>query len=226
MKIGKRNNGPFKRFGTEGRSAVSGGRNRQIIPALCNIIGTFLILAVIMTALPLTLPRLEGYKIFNVISGSMEPTLSVGSVVYARYVDPSEVNEGDVIVYNRNSTVITHRVVMNQKVEGYFVTKGDANSQADPEPVPYSEFIGVVEHHFPIIGRFYSIYSSIMGKTYAMMLAASGLLLNILAARLRFSDDLERGERADEEGNSFRKVLNGLNSDDKAEEQQENSTEE
>ena len=40
-------------------------------PVLCNVLGIFLIVLVLALILPLTLPRMMGYEVFNVISGSM-----------------------------------------------------------------------------------------------------------------------------------------------------------
>ncbi len=179
----------------------------QIAPALCNIIGTALIIAVIFTALPLTLPRLSGYMIYNVISGSMEPTLSVGSVIYAKYKEPSEIEKGEIIVYDHNGTVITHRVERNFEIDRCFITKGDANMNPDPDEVPYENYIGVMDRHFPIVGRFYSAYSSTVGKVYAGLLAACGLMLNLIATRLRYAMDYERESSDREESEEYKKEL-------------------
>ena len=70
----------------------------MFIPALCNVIGTLLIIAVIATSVPLAVPSLLGYEIYNVTSGSMEPELPVGSVIYVEHVKPESVQPGDIIV--------------------------------------------------------------------------------------------------------------------------------
>ena len=60
-------------------------------PALCSVIGTLMLLVVIAAALPLTVPNFMGYEIYNVVSGSMEPTVPVGSIIYVKEIDPVEV---------------------------------------------------------------------------------------------------------------------------------------
>ena len=108
------------------RSPRKGG---GLIPALCSVIGTLILVAAILTVLPVTVPRFLGYEIYNVISGSTEPEIPVGSVVYVKETEPAEIEEGDVIAFTSMGTVVTHRVKQNRVVEGEFVTKGDANEQ-------------------------------------------------------------------------------------------------
>ncbi len=57
-------------------------RGGKLIPALCNLLGTLILVLVIASCLPLTVPRLFGYEIYEVVSGSMEPEIPVGSVIY------------------------------------------------------------------------------------------------------------------------------------------------
>ena len=53
-----------------------------------NLLGSLIMLAVILLCLALAAPRLAGIKTFVVISGSMEPAIPVGSMVYSKEVDP------------------------------------------------------------------------------------------------------------------------------------------
>ena len=120
--------------------------------ALCSAAGTIILVLVILACLPLTLPRLAGYSLYSVISGSMEPEIPVGSLVLIHDADPVYVEEGDVIAFYGaadSSAVITHRVVSNSPVVGEIITKGDANAERDMNPVDYENFIGKVEHVVP-----------------------------------------------------------------------------
>ena len=171
-------------------SKRKGGR---FFPALCGILGTLILLAVIAVSAPLTVPRLLGYEMYQVVSGSMEPELPVGSVVYVKTVRPEEIREGDVIAFHKDDDdVVTHRVVANYGFDGKFTTKGDANEVQDFDPVPYSALIGRVEHHVPVIGAFMGLLAGTVGKVYLLCMAACGVMFNILASRLR----LRRQERA------------------------------
>ena len=164
------------------RTAGKGGR---FIPALCNLFGTLILLLVIASCLPMTVPRLMGYEIYEVVSGSMEPEIPVGSVVYVKETKPEDIQEGDVIAFWSGDSVITHRVTRNKLVEGEFATKGDANAAEDIRTVAYSELIGRVTYHFPVIGELMRLYTSNIGKIYVIAFAACGAMLNMLASRLR-----------------------------------------
>ena len=86
----------------------------KILPALCGVLGTLILLAVIAVSAPLTVPRLLGYEMFEIVSGSMEPTIPVGSVVYVKNVEPEKIESGDIIAfYKDEGDIVTHRVVTN-----------------------------------------------------------------------------------------------------------------
>ena len=173
----------------------------MFIPALCNVIGTLLLIAVIATSIPLAVPSLLGYEIYNVTSGSMEPTLPVGSVIYVEHVEPETVKSDDIIAFHSGGSVVTHRVVDNYLFEGKIATKGDANAMQDFSDVKYSDFIGRVKYHFPYLGNYLMIYSNPITKIYLMVLAFCGVMFNILAGRMRrraeekFREEVERWER-------------------------------
>ena len=164
------------------RPAAKGG---NFIPALCNVAGTLILLTVIASCLPMTIPRIIGYELYNVVSGSMEPEIPIGSVVYVESVDPVDVQEGDVIAFQSGDSVVVHRALENHSVEGVFVTKGDANEGEDFNDVPYSDLIGRVSRHYPMLGALMEIYTSNVGKVYVVCFAACGAMLNMLAGRLR-----------------------------------------
>ena len=164
------------------KSRAKGGSFKAF---LCNLTGFLMLAAVIATALPLTVPRFMGYEIYEVITGSMEPALPVGSVVYVSPAAPEDVNEGEVIAFTDDGSVVTHRVRENRFVVGEFITKGDANAQEDLAPIPYSALIGRVVFSVPVVGRFLAVYASRVGKIYALVFAACGVMFNLLAGRIR-----------------------------------------
>ena len=63
------------------------------------IIGNILIVIVILACLPVAIPKLLGLQGYDVISGSMEPSISVGSIVYVKNVEFAELATGDVIAF-------------------------------------------------------------------------------------------------------------------------------
>ena len=161
---------------------TGGGR---LAPVLCNIFGIFILLSVIVTCLPATVPRLWGYKIYNVVSGSMEPEIPIGSIVYVEPARLEEIAEVDIIAFHSGDSIVVHRVVRNKVVEGEFITKGDANAEEDMNSVPYVSVVGRIKAHYPLLGRMLALYTSNVGKAYAVCFAACGAMFNILASRLR-----------------------------------------
>lgn len=180
----------------------NGAGSGKTLPALCNVLGTMMIVAVIALCLPLAIPNVLGYQVFNVISGSMEPAIPVGSAIYVRDVDPTEIDEGQIIAFYEEGDVVTHRVTANLTSASEVVTKGDANEVEDFKPVPYDEVIGVVDYTAPMIGAFMSIYASVVGKVYLLLTAACGLMLNILASRMR-ADRREREREIDRKADAL-----------------------
>ena len=156
-----------------------------ILPAVCNILGTLILFSVILLCIPVTLPKLFGYQIYDVVSGSMEPEIPVDSVVYVKETLPEEIKEGDVAAFRSSGSVIIHRIVEKRIVEGQFITKGDANTQVDIEKIPYDAMIGVVTFHIPFLGVVMTVLTSNVGKAYLICYAASGAMFYMLAGRLK-----------------------------------------
>lgn len=78
-----------------------------------------------------------------VVSGSMEPEIPVGSLVFIDQHDQS-VDPGDVLAYrigDTMDTIIVHRVV-DQNNDGTYITKGDSNDTADPASVTKQQIVG------------------------------------------------------------------------------------
>ncbi len=167
-----------------GKRARRGSR-RSLPAVLCRILGTLMLIVLVLFCLPLTLPRVWGWHIYTVVSGSMEPYIPTGSLLYIRQAQPEDMAEGDVIAYyggTGSGAVITHRVVENRVVMGEFITKGDANQEADINPVRYADFIGQVAYSIPEAGKAAAFFTSAAGKRTAGYLVAAAVLLHLLAA--------------------------------------------
>lgn len=150
-------------------------------------LGSLIIILVIIVCIPLTVPKLLGYENYTVISGSMEPAIAVGSLVYAKPQDAATVEAGQVIVYrpvngsgDPDEISITHRVVTNDTEKREFITKGDANAQNDMYPVPYSNMIGVVKAQLPFLGSVAVLFASASGKLAILAFLLAGFLLTVI----------------------------------------------
>ena len=169
---------------TDATSATQKRGKRAWLPGFCRVVGVVLLVVVIGLCVPVTLPRIFGFEIYEVVSGSMDPAIPVGSVLYVKEVDLAGVAEGDVIAYQDVDEVVAHRVVHNRSTLGEFVTKGDANNTEDREPIKYDAVVGRVEQHIPYLGMFMALYSTVAGKIYLLLTAGIGFLLWLHADRL------------------------------------------
>ena len=129
-------------------------KRNQLLKKIWNVSSTFLVGLFVLLAVFLMGSRLLGYQVFNVISGSMEPTYSVGDLIYVKDVNPYEVEVGTPITFvlNENLVVATHRVVEVDEENKHFYTKGDANDTADASPVHFNNVIGVPQFSIPLLG--------------------------------------------------------------------------
>lgn len=159
---------------------------------LCSGLGLTLLLVVIVLCLPLTIPRFLGYELYAIVSGSMEPSIPVGSVVYARPAEVSMIQEGDVVVFyggHDSTTVITHRTVENRKDEQELLTKGDANAGNDVLPIAYENVIGKVSLSIPFLGFLLPLVTEFSGKLYLAGVLGAGVLFRILGSRLKEDEE-------------------------------------
>lgn len=140
---------------------------------------TVLVVLVVVFAIFLMGSRLVGLQVFNVISGSMEPTYSVGDLLYVKEVDPDSVKVGDPITFvlNEDLVVATHRVVAIDSENRQFTTKGDANETEDATPVHFNNLVGVPVFAIPLLG-----YVSAYIQNPPGMYVAIGLGIVLLAA--------------------------------------------
>ena len=150
-------------------------------PAFFNLAGIIIFLLVIGSYLPLTLPPLWGLEVYAVTSGSMAPEIPEGSAVYLRETIAEDLQPGTVIGYAQRENVVVHRVVENNRLEGRLVTKGDANTENDPEKITYEQVRGEKAFHIPFLGALMGIYSGTAGKIYLMIFLLCGVMLQILA---------------------------------------------
>lgn len=123
------------------------------IKKIWDIISTALVVIAVIFAILLVGVRLFGIQVFSVISGSMEPEYPVGSLIYVKDVDPSEVEVNDVITYILpNDMPSTHRVIAIDEENQLFYTKGDANKVEDGAPVHFENLIGTPIFTIPLLG--------------------------------------------------------------------------
>ncbi len=163
-------------------------------------------LVVITVMIPLTVPKLFGYHIYAVLTESMTPAYSVGSVVYIRDCGAEDIEIGDVITFRMGTAsecVMTHRVMEIDAEQRTFITKGDANNVVDPEPVQFERLIGKVVLCVPGLARVSDYIDSTTGRSVIFIMFAVAFILWVIADLLAPKKSAS-GIRADirEQGNA------------------------
>ena len=83
-------------------------------------------------------PEIFGYQLYHIKTGSMNPTLPIGAIILSKTPkDSNSLEVGDIITFEKNNSIITHRIIEVIKDNGIsYRTKGDnpVNSP-DLEPV-------------------------------------------------------------------------------------------
>lgn len=96
--------------------------------------------------------NIGGFMLFRVVTGSMEPTIPVGSLMVTRAVDIGSIQLGDIVCFRTEASdiwgkIVTHRVVgiyESNLGTPLLETKGDANLVADGYFVDGFSFVGKV----------------------------------------------------------------------------------
>jgi len=136
-----------------------------------------LVAVVVILAVLLVGVRIFGLTPYTVLSGSMEPSYHVGSLIYVQKTDPASLQVQDPVTYRMgDGTVVTHRVVeiVEDPAAGRcYRTKGDANNVADSSLLTEDRIIGKPLFTIPLLG-YVSWYIQHPPGTY---LAIAGCLL-------------------------------------------------
>lgn len=170
------------------------------IKKIWNIFTTVLVAVVVILAILLVGVRVAGFDVYTVLSGSMEPTYHVGSVIYVKDVDPFELESGDVITFMLDEdTLATHRiveVVPDEEDESVvrFRTKGDANAAEDGSLVHCNNVVGSPVFSIPKLGYLVNYIQNPPGM-YIAIAAGACLLLLVFLPDLLFPDEDEKSEK-------------------------------
>ena len=160
-----------------------------------SVVSTILVVLMVLCAVFLMGSRLIGFQYFTVISGSMEPTYSVGDMLYVKEVDVNTIEVGDPITFllNENLVVATHRVTKIDAENQHFYTKGDANEIEDSEPVHFNNVIGVPQFAIPKLGYVSDFIQNPPGMYIAIGVGIILLIAVFLPDLLKKKKDQENG---------------------------------
>ncbi len=103
------------------------------------------------------LPTKKFLASYSVITGSMEPSVPVGTLALVTPIPPNDLKTGDVIAFpepNNPKIIVLHRIVEIQQLGNMtqFRTKGDNNNSADNWLITPSTVKGKMVYGIPGIG--------------------------------------------------------------------------
>lgn len=137
---------------------VSGNKERQLEKARSNHLAKRIVFSVSVVILVVTVYLTSGlftYYAVTIGSGSMIPNLGVGDIVIVRKTkDYESLEVGDILVYNKETKVVVHRITEKNKVDNEYVfrTKGDANDAEDWYDIYEEDIIGTVKAKVKYLG--------------------------------------------------------------------------
>jgi len=149
---------------------------------ILKIIGDILfgiIIIVGLTFLVSLLPVKNNYKVFSVMSGSMEPAIRTGSLIFSQPFNSYEV--GDIITFHPDSAsnkknTTTHRISgKKQQNDGMtvFTTKGDANNANDSGEIQRDQIVGKYIFKIPYLGYLLAFIKTLTGLVLVIIIPAT-----------------------------------------------------
>ena len=146
----------------------------KIVKSIVNIVVVLLVMAFVLIV---CLQRFTdnkisffNYRIFTVVTGSMEPKYNIGDILIAKETEPSEIKVGDAISYlatrdEIKGNVVTHEVVnITKDKDGSYLfhSKGLVNLIEDPV-VHEDQLYGVVIYKTKVLSFIKKIVSTDVG---------------------------------------------------------------
>ena len=167
-----------------------------MVKKICNILSTIVLVVLLAAAAVILVPMLLGYKEMAVLSGSMEPTIPVGSLVYVKPVEASELEAGDVCTYylSDGETFVTHRVLSIDPDAQTLVTQGDANESPDGD-IQFSQVYGRADFHLLYLGIAIQNLRTPVGIMTICGVVMLVILLNFIPAIIDAAEDEKKQKR-------------------------------
>lgn len=150
----------------------------NVVKFLLNMVFV-LLLAIGVFVVVSILPIKNNYKFLVVTSGSMEPTIKTGSIVF---VQPAkEYIIDDIVTFKAlpdqsDSTSTTHRITKIDTDEDNvktFTTKGDANKSTDISPVYENQIVGKYRFSVLYIGYVLAYIKTLPGLVLIIIIPAT-----------------------------------------------------
>ena len=183
-------------------------RKNKAVKIIGNILYVLSFILVVLILLVVLIQRfsgndiaLGGIRVFYVASGSMLPEYEVGDILISMETDPEDINVGDAVTYlgdegDIKGKVVTHEVIEKRQDENgkyIFVTKGTANTIADPE-ITEDQVYGKVVYRAVLLSAICKILQNMYGFYFLIIVP-----LAIIIAKILFNFIISRAEKREEE---------------------------
>nr|WP_242516821.1 signal peptidase I [Corynebacterium mendelii] len=180
------------------------------LPGFIGTVITWIIVSVLvfLAAAAVVVPQIMGWVPLTVLTGSMEPRISPGSLVVVKPVDTTdgrrELSAGQIATYMPNPddpTLVTHRIIdRSTRTDGtvFYKFKGDANQAPDPDEVADFQVRATYRYHLPYLGY---VTGRLHGKqrTGGVLIVVAILLTYMVYQLYQYSRERRR-LREEEEG--------------------------
>ena len=158
----------------KGAAGTIPGRLASAARSAATIVGAVVVVVLLAASVG---PRLLPYRTFTVLSGSMTPTIPVGSMIFDREVSAADLAPGDVVTFHPpggGDKLVSHRIVRIEKTKAgpVLVTRGDANGVTDDWRIPASGRGLRYEFHVPYLGYVVGGLLTPVGRMIVLTLAA------------------------------------------------------
>ena len=147
--------------------------------------------------------------------------IEVGDLILSKKIDPKELKVGDVISYLENNSVVTHRIIRIENVNGAlsFITKGDANNTEDTDPVAADMVVGRFTTRIPMLGDFIYFLQKPLGMAIFIGVPVLTFIIYDIIRRSRASKKEDsRAEELEKELERLRALAGASEKDKGAEE--------
>ena len=138
---------------SDGKKHKKKRKKKSTLHRIINVVEWLLLLASVTLLAYIFITTMQGkaadffgYRILHVVTGSMEPTISVDDYIVVQDVNPADLEKDDIIAFYTEDQEIKGKMVIHRIVDiqadGRFVMKGDANPVADPLTVRGDQVVG------------------------------------------------------------------------------------
>lgn len=180
---------------------------KKIFFGLINLLSVLVIAAAIVVLCSVVLtrqgeaPRIAGYTVLRITTGSMEPAYKVDTLLLVQKTDPEKIKEGDVISFYStdpalDGAVNTHRVV-EAKRDGehwFYTTKGDANNVIDSYTVDSEYLVGKVIGSSYLLGKLARLVSNPLIFIPIILLPLAVILITNLVRTISLARKIAKDE--------------------------------